>query len=219
MPKTRKSRLSSTVPLAPPPSAGGQPDDEFEMKASTRDKIIENIQTFLRLLKESKSSQKDNDAKRQTDMWIGFINLLIGLGEGKHEFNRKRVKREENGEHSSEADQSDEQEPSVFISLKDKEELINNLIRNRGYVDQFCDHAEKAGEFKLELSKVLSLLQVNRVEDSEMEVIYVENEEDIVKTENDDLSGGSSRSKWFAQDDCVRQVNHLNLISNSFPQI
>lgn len=205
MPKTKKSKLSSTVPLAPPPSASGQPDDEFEMKASTRDKIIENIQTFLRLLKESKSSQKDNDAKRQTDMWIRFINLLINLGEGKHEFNRKRVKHEENGEHSREADQSDEQEPSVFISLKDKDDLINNLIRNRGYVDQFCDHAEKAGDFKKELSNVLSLLQVKRVEDSEMEVIYVENEDDEVKVKNeDDLSGGSSRSKWFARNDCVQ---------------
>lgn len=183
-------RTKPTIPSSSEPSSScDQPADNFEMKSSTRDKIIANIQNFLGLLKESKSSQKESDRKSLTDANIHIVNLLMNLGDHKHEFRNKKVKREENGEHSSETGESDE-DASVLMSVVDKDKLIRNLIGNRGYVDEFCNDAKQAGAFKQDVSNVLSLMAMKKVEDSEMTVIFVEDDEN-------DLNEGSCQFKQF----------------------
>lgn len=161
-----------------------QPPNHFNLKSSTRDLIISNIQRFMGLLlNESTSSCKDDDSKVLIDENIQFVNLLNNL-DGSDEFRaRKKMKRDkqENGGHQSEADEVDEPDEDHLLPLSevDKKELIKNLIKNQGYVSAFCSDAKEASFFNEELKSILALLRMNQLESEMMvEIVNLMDEED-----------------------------------------
>lgn len=167
------------------PSSAEQPTDIFEMQASTRDLIINNIHLFIRLLNESKSSKKEDDSKKRIDENIKAVNLLNQLGDGRHEFQGiKRVKKERNGDLSGQSDESNETQV-LLLSSHDKDALIELLIGNQGYVYVFCSEAQEAPAFNDELKTILELLKMNRAPDYQMKIKIMNPGDDDVNSEPD----------------------------------